>query len=350
MRMPLQRLEQNPLLTPEDVQPTRPGLEVMCTLNPAAVRLGDEILLLVRVGERAPSDEHHLACLLYDARQDDLRVDHIPRDAPELDTTDPRKFFYKDRVLLTSMSHLRIARSRDGVNFTFDPEPAIFPSTPYEAYGCEDPRITLLDGTYWIAYTAVSDRGVTVALASTEDFRTFTKHGIIFPPYQKDVVLFPDKVRGMYVCRHRPYMSEFNDACIWTAYSPDLLSWGRHDLTLAPEPRTWTAQRVGAGAPPIRTDDGWLEIVHGADEFGGYALAAMLSDLEHPERILSLGSEPVLRAEAPYELSGVLHNVVFCNGIVVDDDGTMTVYYGAADEDCAAAVTTVDEMIAAAKQ
>ncbi|MFP3938575.1 MAG: glycoside hydrolase family 130 protein [Phycisphaerae bacterium] len=348
--MPVKRFEQNPLLTPEDLEPTRPGLEIMCTLNPAAVRFGDEILLLVRVGERAPSDETHLACVLYDPVTDGLRVDHIPRDAPELDTTDPRKYFYKGEVLLTSMSHLRIARSRDGVNFTFDPAPAIFPSTPYEAYGCEDARITCIDGKYWITYTAVSDRGVTVALASTEDFREFTKHGIIFPPYQKDVCIFPEKVRGMYVCRHRPYMSEFNPACIWTAYSPDMLSWGRHEQTLAPTPRTWSAQRIGAGAPPIRTDAGWLEIIHGADDFGGYSLVPMLTELEHPERVISVGSEPVLRAEADYELSGVLHNVVFCNGIIVDDDGTMTIYYGAADEDCAAAVTTVDEMIDAARR
>ncbi len=346
--MPLRRFENNPLLTPEDVKPTRDDLTVLCTMNPAAVRVGDQVLLLVRVGEAARQEAEHVCYLYFDAEASELRTGRLRRDDPDLTRPDGRGWFHRGKMLLTSLSHLRIARSGDGKHFTCDDKPAIFPTTPYEAFGCEDARITPLDGRYWITYTAVSDRGVAVALASTSDFVTFARHGLIFPPYNKDVCIFPRKVRGQYVCRHRPYKSEFNDACIWTAYSPDLLAWGTHEITMSPEPGTWSSDRVGAGAPPIRTSEGWLEIYHAVDADGRYALGASLSDLEHPERISTRGSVPVFLPETPYECDGVYDDVVFSNGIVTDGE-TLTVFYGAADRICAAAVTTIDEMIDAAK-
>lgn len=348
--MPLERLAGNPLLTPEDIKPRRDELEVLCTLNPAAVRFGDEILLLVRVGERPRPQEGYVSYLYYDAQGGCEKTVRISRDDPDLTTPDDRTCRYRGRSVLSSMSHLRIARSRDGMNFTFDAEAAIFPDTPHEAYGCEDARITFIDGRYLICYTAVSPLGVTVAMASTEDFVSFEKHGVIFPPYQKDVCIFPEKVGGMYVCRHRPYKNEFNLASIWTARSPDLQCWGRHEMTLEPTAGTWESDRVGCGAAPIKTGEGWLEIYHACDATGQYRLGAMLSDLEQPQRILTRSSAPVFEPVADYELTGVYGNCVFHNGLVVDDSGTLTLYYGAADRVCAAAVTTVDEMIAAAKR
>jgi len=345
----LHRLPDNPLLTPADVAPTRDDREVYCTLNPGAVRVGSEVLLLVRVGERPVPQEGYVGRLAFDADTGELNTTYIALDDPELVIIDQRKFVYRGWTLLTSLSHLRIARSRDGVHFTFEEAPAIFPSTAYEAYGCEDARITPLEGRYYVTYTAVSQHGVGVAMQVTDDFRTFEHLGLIFPPYQKDVYLFGQKVGGRYVCRHRPYKTEYNPAAIWTAYSPDLVSWGAHTVTLRPRPGTWIAERVGGGAPPIRTEQGWLELYHGCDERGRYGLGAMLSDLEFPERLIACSSQPVLLPEAPYEVRGVYADCVFCNGLLVDADGTMTVYYGAADRVCAAAVTSVQEMIAAAR-
>jgi len=347
--MELKRLDANPLLTPDDLSPTRGDLEVYCTLNPGAVRVGDETLLLVRVGERPIPSADAVASVHFDVDRGDLVVRRFGLNDPDLDQRDNRAWYYQGRLVLSSMSHLRIARSTDGANFTFDSAPAIYPASPYEAQGCEDARITFLDGRYYITYTAVSEMGVTVALASTTDFVTYERHGVIFPPTQKDVCLFPETFDGLYVCRHRPYKSEFSPASIWTAYSPDLVNWGRHDLTLAPTPGTWEADRVGCGAPPIRTDAGWLEIYHAADADQTYHLGAMLSDLERPERLLTRGRQPVLGPETDYEMTGIFSNCVFSNGLIVDPDGAMCVYYGAADRICAAAVTTVDEMIAAAK-
>ena len=345
----MKRLDANPLLTPDDLRPTRPDLRVLCTLNPAAVRFSDEILLLVRVGEEAPAEGDWLRYVRYDVSAGQTVVERIHKDDPDLEIRDARGYYLRGKMLLTSLSHLRIARSTDGVHFTFDETPAIAPSSPYEAYGCEDPRITFIDGTYWITYTAVSDKGVTVALASTNDFQTYTKHGVIFPPYQKDVCIFPEKVQKMYICRHRPYKSEFNEACIWSAQSPDMFCWGLHEVTLEPTPGTWESERVGCGAPPIKTDEGWLEIYHASDANGRYQLGVMLSDLEHPWRIITRAKQPVLEPEADYEITGIYGNCVFSNGMVADEDGTLTVYYGAADRICAAARTTIGEMLAAAK-
>ncbi|MCK5114737.1 MAG: glycoside hydrolase family 130 protein [Phycisphaerae bacterium] len=346
----LKRLPENPLLTPQDLAPTRDDLEILCTLNPAAVKFGDETLLLVRVGEKTRDEKDYVAYVYYDDESGEVKVGRYRKDDPDMQCPDGRGYYYRGRMVLSSMSHLRIARSTDGKNFKFDSAPAIFPSTKYEAYGCEDARITLIDGRYYITYTAVSGCGVTVAMVSTDDFVNFERHGLIFPPYQKDVVLFPEKVRSMYVARHRPYKSEFNPACIWTAYSPDLQCWGHHEMTLAPTPGTWEAQRVGAGAAPIKTDAGWLEIYHAADDNSKYHLGVMLSDLEHPEKIISRATNPILAPEADYELKGVFGNCVFSNGLVVDDDAAVTVYYGAADRICAAATTTIGELLAACKK
>lgn len=346
--MTLKRLDANPVLTPDDLAPTRQDLRVLCTLNPAAVRFGDQILLLVRVGEQAPDEPGCVSYLRFDPADGQVKIGRIAKDDPGLTCPDGRVYHYRRRMLLSSMSHLRLARSSDGVRFAFDPAPAIFPSTPYESYGCEDARITQAGGEYLITYTAVSDRGVTVALASTRDFQTFEKRGVIFPPYQKDVCIFPETIGGQYVCRHRPYRSEFNPASIWTAWSPDLACWGRHEMTLAPAEGTWEANRVGCGAPPVRTDAGWLEIYHAADDRGVYRLGAMLSDLEQPQRIITRSRQPIFQPQADYELTGVYGHCVFHNGLIAEPDGRLTVYYGAADRVCAAAVTTVDEMIDAA--
>jgi len=345
--MLLKRLNENPLLTPDDLAPTRDDLEVLCTLNPAAVRHGDEIILLVRVGERARVEEGCVSYVYFDEETGRVKIARIAKDDPNLDTSDTRKYMYRRRMVLSSMSHLRIARSTDGANFTFDPKPAIFPSTPYEAFGCEDARITRIDGRYLITYTAVSQHGVTVALASTEDFVHFEKHGLIFPPFQKDVCIFPEKIGGMYVCRHRPFKSQYNLASIWTAYSSDLECWGRHEMTLAPMAGTWMSDRIGCGAPPIRTDKGWLELFHAKDKDGCYRLGAMLSDLENPQRVIACSKQPIFEPQAEYELSGIYNNCVFHNGLIADADGTLTVYYGAADRICAAAVTTIEEMLTA---
>jgi len=113
--MPLRRLDANPLLSPADVAPTRSDLEVLCTSNPAAVRFGREIILLVRVGEKPPDTDDTIATLVYEPGEGNVKAIRIRRDDPDLADVTPVTMVYRGRALLTSMSHLRVARSADGV-------------------------------------------------------------------------------------------------------------------------------------------------------------------------------------------------------------------------------------------
>ncbi len=347
--MTIERFDCNPLIAPVDVPPTQDGLEVYCTINAGATWFGDEAILLVRVGEKPVDEPGVIQALMYDCDSGEQVVRRYGIDDPDIEPLDGRTFNYRGKTLLTSLSHLRIARSRDLRTWTIDPAPAIAPTTVWEAYGCEDARVTAMDGRYYIAYTAVGHLGINVMLAVTDEFVTFAKLGIIMPTYNKDVCIFPEKISGRYVCRHRPYKTSFNDACIWTAWSPDLIHWGNHSVLHEPVGGTWESNRVGCGGPPIRTDAGWLEIYHAADADGRYGLGAMLTDLERPDRIIARSARPVFEPEAPYELTGVYGQCVFSNGLLVSPDGELTIIYGAADTIVAAARTTVDEMIAAAQ-
>ena len=118
--------------------------------------------------------------------------------------------------------------------------PVFLPDSEIEEFGIEDPRITKIDQTYWITYVAVSRHGAATALASSDDMVTFKRHGLIFCPENKDVVLFPQRIDGEFVALHRPNPnSHFSPPQIWLARSPDLMHWGKHAM-LASRP-----QRVG---------------------------------------------------------------------------------------------------------
>ena len=197
-----------------------------------------------------------------------------------------------------------------------------------------------------IGIHALEDRYVftyLVTRASTTDFRTFTRHGIIFCPENKDVVLFPEQVGGSFVAIHRPVCgTPFTRPEMWVARSPDLLHWGAH-APLALSGGAWQSGRVGAGPPPVRVADGWLAIYHGnrhptrAGEVGSYYGGALLLDATDPTRVLKRTAEPFMQPEADFERAGFVPNVVFPTG-VVQDGANVLVYYGAAD-----AVTAVAE-------
>jgi predicted GH43/DUF377 family glycosyl hydrolase len=161
------------------------------------------------------------------------------------------------------------------------------------------------------------------------------------------VTILPEKIRGQYVCYHRPIAAQFKRADIWMAVSPDLVHWGDHRYVLGPQPGRWDSWRVGGGAVPIKTERGWLSIYHAADAEQRYCLGLMLTDLEHPERVIGCSPEPVLVPEASYERDGFFGNVVFTCGAVAEPDGRVIVYYGAADTCIAAAETTIRDLLAA---
>jgi len=324
------------LLRPEDLPPSREDLEVIGVFNPGAAEVGGEVVLLVRVAER-PAERRpgYVALPRWEPGEGPV-VDWVAEK--EVEVVDPRVVRLRStgRYRLTFVSHLRVVRSRDGRSVD-SPEGARFvPETDYETFGVEDPRITLLEGRFYFTYVAVSPHGVATALASTPDFRTFQRHGVIFAPENKDVVLFPARVGGEYLCIHRPNPHmHFGGLEMWTARSGDLVSWGPHRVLYAGE-MAWESGRIGAGAPPLLTPQGWLVIYHGNSrpetpgEVGAYVAGALLLDRERPERVLGRSGEPLLVPEEEFEREGFVSDVVFPTG-VVDRGETLLVYYGAGD-------------------
>ncbi|NJN36190.1 MAG: hypothetical protein HC794_02955 [Nitrospiraceae bacterium] len=185
----------NPLITPQQVRSSRPDYEVIGAFNAGATLFGDETLLLLRVAERPlERDADWILCPALNAAGD-VTLLRVRRDDPAYDTQDPRFVRHRQTgmIHLTSLSHLRLARSSDGVRFTVDEQPWLTAQPPYETYGTEDARITRLGDRYFINYTAVSPHGIATAFLSTPDFVTLERHGLLLPPSNRDVAVFPQK-------------------------------------------------------------------------------------------------------------------------------------------------------------
>lgn len=339
------RFKNNPLLKPEDVKPSVEGAVVECLLNPGAFRYQGKTFLLMRVAERMEQQEGKLSTLLADAsRPEGVRVVEFSLDDPKLDYTDPRVFTYDGIPYLTTLSHLRLAWSTDGVSFNVEEKPSITGQGELETFGIEDCRVARIEDTYYLTYSAVSENGVGVALQTTKDWKTFENHGLIFPPHNKDCALFESKVNGQFAALHRPVGADVGGPFIWYSSSPDFIHWGRHKCIARTRGGKWDCQRVGAGAAPVRTEKGWLEIYHGCNDQSRYCLGAMLLDLEDPSRVLARSNEPIMEPIAEYEQKGFFGNVVFSNGHIVNGD-TITLYYGASDTVICGATMSIDEIL-----
>jgi beta-1,2-mannobiose phosphorylase / 1,2-beta-oligomannan phosphorylase len=344
--MPPRRAPENPILTPAMVRPSRPDLDVVGVFNPAATRHGKDVVLLLRVAEASRKESaSDVLAPVFNARSSQLEIKRWTAGTPGLDISDPRVIVFEGKSWLTSISHLRVARSSDGIRFDVEPQPALLPATEFESFGVEDARITLIDGVYWINYTAVSSLGIATALASTKDFRTFTRHGIIFPPNNRDVTIFPEKIRGRYVTLHRPMPEGLGEQAIWSATSPDLLAWGDHQFVAGARPGSWDDAKIGGGAVPFRVKGGWLAVYHGVSASPmQYALGALLLDANDPSIVIARSREPILKPELRYEREGFFAGVVFTCGLLPEGD-TIRVYYGAADGVTAVADLSLAEIL-----
>jgi len=319
--MPVFRSPQNPIIEPKDVKPSREDFEVIGVFNAGVTRFEGLVVLLLRVAER-PIGTHPEMVLtgVYDVTQRNIILKEFSKSDPENDFSDPRLIVGPSETYLTSISHLRLARSADGVNFDIEDRPAFGPANEIESFGIEDPRITLIDGKYYITYVAVCPYGVTTCLASTKDFKSFERRGIIFCPENKDVVLFPELIGGKYYALHRPDSPLFSRQDIWLAESPDLFCWGNHRFLCAPAAEGWDSIKVGAGAVPFKTEYGWLEIYHGVDRDNRYCLGAMLLDADRPWKVIARAEKPIFEPQADYETNGFVGNVVFTCGLLYEQD------------------------------
>lgn len=242
-------------------------------------------------------------------------------------------------------------------------DPIFVPEIKEEKKGCEDPRTVIIDDEIFMLYTAYDGVVAQIASASisiedflSRKFNRWKRRGLAFPGlWDKDAILFPEKIDGKYVIYHRIEPS------IWIAYSDELtFPWPRNGHKIIMGPRSgmmWDSLKIGAGAQPIKTRYGWLLIYHGVDQDMVYRLGVMLADLKDPGRILYRSPNPTLSPETQYEVGSKndeywVPNVVFTCGAVpaehkaiLDVDDEILVYYGASDTYICLATGTVGDMI-----
>lgn len=339
------RFAENPLLSPKDLPASRDGLEITCLLNPGVFEFQGKTWLIVRVAER-PKQKDNIISFPILTRTGGIQIIEISKDDPDLEAGDARIINYKGVDYLTTLSHLRLVCSDDGIKF-YEPDnyPLLVGEGILEAFGIEDCRVSLIEGTYHLTFTSVSDNGVGVGLRTTTDWKNFEKHGMILPPHNKDCAIFEEKINGLYYALHRPSSVEIGGNYIWLTSSPDGINWGNHKCIIKTRKGLWDSARVGAGASPIKTEKGWLEIYHGANSEHQYCLGAFLMDLNDPSKVIARTESPIMVPTAEYELTGFFGNVVFTNGHIVHPDGdTITIYYGASDEFVCGAQFSINEI------
>lgn len=342
------RFAQNPILRPADLKPSMPGMQIECLLNPGVFEFDGRVWLLVRVAEMPTQVEGRVSFPVYNG-SGKIEIRTFSKTDPHLDFSDPRVISYKGNDYLTTLSHLRLVCSENGIHFAeAEGHEPIFGQGPYETYGIEDCRVTRIGDIFHLTFTSVSSFGVGVGLITTADWKNFDRRGLIFGPHNKDCAIFSEKINGMYYALHRPSSPQLGGNYIWIAESPDLIHWGKHQCIATVRKGMWDSARVGAGAAPIRTPEGWLEIYHGADEKHRYCLGALLLDLKDPSKVIARSHEPIAEPTAPYERTGFFGNVIFTNGHLVDGD-TIRLYYGASDEVICGADVSILKILATLK-
>ena len=257
---------------------------------------------------------------------------------------------------LTGISHLTVARSANGVDgWAIDGEPLLAPEPDVvsEQWGLEDARVVWVEELerWVITCTAYGPAGPGVYLATTADFKTVERHGIVRRPEDKNAALLPHRIDGRWVLLHRP-KTEYGGARgeIYLSRSADLDSWSTPEQVLQPRPGPWwDSLRIGIGPPPLMTEHGWLLVYHGVrDTVSGqvYRIGLALLDLDEPTRVLRRLPDWILGPHEPYERVGDVPNIVFPCGLVHDAaSGDVRLYYGAADSSICLATARLDDLL-----
>jgi len=283
----------------------------------------------------------------------------------------------------TEMHHiyLGLAKSKDGFHYERQSDKPVFaPSVDGpDAGGVEDPRLIKMGDWYYLTYAArpyapgrywsyealkkrywinpppdgpayLKMNATVTHLAITQDFVHYKRLGRLTVPRDddRDVILFPERVNGQFVRLSRPLRFGPGQPCakpsIWIAYSDDLLEWPEPTLLMQGE-TDWESKKIGGSCPPLRTDHGWLHLYHGVSEQDkAYRVGAVLLDLDNPSKIIARTRQPILEPEFDYETKGIYNGCVFPTGNVVVD-GTLYVYYGAADKYICVATANLKELV-----
>lgn len=213
-----------------------------------------------------------------------------------------------------------------------------------------DPRVTKIEDTYYMTFCCHGD-DARMGLMTTKDLETYKWQGLITGPGFRNTVLFPEKINGLYTALERPN----SIGSIWLTQSSDLIFWGRHKLVVSAgkhDVGVWGISKIGPCGTPIKTEKGWLIIFHGVQTICDYEYiyhtGVMLTELSDPSKVIRVCSEPILSPELDYEMTGHAPNVVFASSHIVEDDGSVKLYYGAADRYQCVADTSIELLLNAA--
>jgi predicted GH43/DUF377 family glycosyl hydrolase len=243
------------------------------------------------------------------------------------------------------VSHVGLATSDDGITFDRHPEPVLSPSEDYDEFGCEDPRVTEIDGTYYLTYSGWDRKNAQLCLATSTDLYTWTKHGPMFEdfntflpqgngidgPWSKAGGILPVPIDGR-------YLMYFGEGSIWYAWSDDLIKWTpapQDEPIMTPTPGTFGEFLVEVGPPPVLTSNGLILLLHNAavkydDGTVRYTCGQLLFDPKRPTEIMAQMNYPWLEPSTFEDRNGLVSNVTFVEGLV-HFKGTWFAYYGQSD-------------------
>jgi len=354
------------LVRPKDLIPSSNKFKILGTFNPAAVRMENgDILLYVRVFERlkiTEDENYHYSPRYTGKKKCVIRIDKFKKELIT-DSSDLDMVFKDETKRLKFISHFRrVVLDRTGFKVkSIEKKPSFLGLTNDGEFGVEDPRITKIDDKYIMTYVTLSQQGnISTSYAISTDLYNWERKGIIFREQNKDIVIFPEKIKGKYIALNRPEGNfQFSPPHISLSRSKDLQYWGKPSSLQLAKKGNWDYGRVGAGPPPIKTDKGWLVIYHGVveheqhppeksflekikDIFGKheeeigtvsvYSAGAALLDLQHPSRITAKTPQPIIVPRKKFEKSFEGKYVIFPTGAVMDENGQdILLFCGAGD-------------------
>lgn len=224
------------------------------------------------------------------------------------------------------VSRIGYAVSTDGLRWNRLQQPVLAPHQGRDDYrGVEDPRITPLEGRFYMTYTAFGASSFFPMIARSDNLIQWEDLGPFERAENKDHVLFPEKINGRYVILHR------RPKHIWIAYSDDLIHWDGHQVIMSPRPDNgWDAVSIGGNGVPIKTEHGWLLFYHAYDEKHVYRQSVALVDLDDPRKVIHRPKGFIMEPAEWWEIHGDVPYVIFsCAALVVSDQ--LYFYYGGAD-------------------
>jgi len=332
------------LLTPKDLKPSFPKWKVEGVLNPAAIRMKNgKIMLMARVAEISGKHSSNLlTCPVMSSKKEYKATYQTINKKDIIHVGEWGEMYLKNGTCrLPHISHFKtIILDKSGMNIEKINQKPAFTGLPGEGdYGVEDPRITKIGNKYYMTYVGISkEEGVSTYLAESTDLKKWKRLGLIFREQNKDAVLFPEKIKNLYVAFNRPEsLFKMSNPSIWISYSKDLIYWGRGKKLIPTREGYWDSYRIGPGTPPIKTKKGWLCIYHGVKLIEGkkhYSAGALLLDLKNPEKVLARTpkNKPLFSPIEKHEKKGFMDNVVFPTGVVIDNNKKdLIIYSGGAD-------------------